>query len=451
MAIDSVPERAPALAPEPVPYALSASPVEAWILAGTLDGRALVPALDTNVGGLPHLVRLVGELAMSGLTHAYVVSRDPVPPELLATVQSDPRLAKVRVTVVSEPPSGAATDAIMIVRGDRIFHRDIPKAAITAWTRSQARLAKVSGDEHDAVVVTDRGFAKRLATKAADAGALAAELRALPDDALALAPPPYLAFTTPAPDRKSLRRAERRLVWSLRKSADGIASKLLNRHVSLPITWLLMRTRVLPNHITLSALVCALAGAVVIAQGGYVAGAIGMLLVNFGSIIDGVDGELARLKFQFSRTGQWLDTVVDDVANVCYSGGIMLNLHAAGVAWALPLWASATVGFVLTQSSQYWLISRVYHSGDLAAIPWAFQSTAFLSQRPRGFIPWLTATAPKLLKRDSALTIFTIFALAGHLDWILVAYCGGALVFFGVFFVQFARNLGSVRRALRGQ
>jgi phosphatidylglycerophosphate synthase len=215
------------------------------------------------------------------------------------------------------------------------------------------------------------------------------------------------------------------------------------------MTWLLMRTRVLPNHVTLAALACAIAGAVVISRGGYAAGAAGMLLVELGSIVDGVDGELARLKFLFSRTGQWLDTVVDDVANVCYSTGIMLNLTAAGVTWAQPLWLAATIGFVLTQSSQYWLITRVYHSGDLAAIPWAFQSTAFLSQRPRGVWPWLKATAPKLLKRDSAVTIFTIFALAGHLDWVLVAYCTGALVFFVVFFVQFARNAGAVRRALR--
>ena len=62
----------------------------------------------------------------------------------------------------------------------------------------------------------------------------------------------------------------------------------------------------------------------------------------------------------------------------------------------------------------------------------------------------IKTTFPKLLKRDSALTIFTIFALADHLDWILVGYCTGALVFFVVFFVQFARNAGAVRRALRG-
>jgi phosphatidylglycerophosphate synthase len=443
MATDSVLDPARATAAEPARTA----PVEAWILAGTLDGRPARPALDENVGGLPQLFRLAGELQMAGIKHAYVISREPVPRALLDQLRSEPRLAKITIAVAAEPPSGSTKDAIIVVRSDRVFHRDIPKAAIAAWTSSRAKLAKIAGDEHDGVVVTDRVHATMLARAGADAGKFATELSRI--NPVALAEPPFLAFTTAAPDRPALRRAERTLVWSLRKSADGLASKLINRHLSLPITWLLMRTRVIPNHVTLTALACAITGAIVIAQGGYAAGAAGMLLVELGSIVDGVDGELARLKFLFSKTGQWLDTVVDDVANVFYSGGIMLNLHASGVTWALPLWAAAAIGFVLTQSSQYWLIARVYNSGDLAAIPWAFQSTSFLSQRPKGFIPWLTATAPKLLKRDSAVTIFTIFALAGQLDWILVGYCTGALVFFVVFFVQFARNAGAVRRALR--
>jgi phosphatidylglycerophosphate synthase len=436
-------------APEPV--RARDIPAEAWILAGMVDGRPALPALDDNVGGLPHLMRIAGELAMAGIQRAYVIVREGVPRQLLEALRADPRLAKISLTAVPEPPSGASGDAIVVVRSDRLFHRDIPKAAVTAWTRSSAKLAKVAGDEHDAVVVTDRVQATVLARNAREPGKYGAELRrAAPDGGeVALAAVPYLGFTAPITDRPSMRRAERRLVWSLRKSADGIASKLLNRRLSLPITYTVMRTRLLPNHVTLAALGCAIAGAFVIARGGYTAGVLGMLLVNFGSIIDGVDGEIARLKFQFSRLGQWLDTLADDVGNVFYSGGIMLNLDAAGVHWAWPLWVTATTCFVLTQSSQYWLIRRVYGSGDLAAIPWAFQSSDFLSQRPKGLWPWLKTTAPKLLKRDSALTIFVGCALAGHLDWILVAYSAGALVFFVVFFVQFARNAGSVRRALR--
>ncbi len=171
-----------------------------------------------------------------------------------------------------------------------------------------------------------------------------------------------------------------------------------------------------------------------------------MLLVELGSIIDGVDGELARLRFQFTKTGQWLDTVADDLGNIAYSVGIAANLQLAGVTWAVPLAACALVSIVITQSTQYFLIARVYRSGDLAAIPWAFQSTEFLSRGTRGFFETVATTVPKLLKRDAALTIFLVCAIVGRLDVVLVVFCGGALTFFAVFWFQFfRRGIASIR------
>jgi 1L-myo-inositol 1-phosphate cytidylyltransferase / CDP-L-myo-inositol myo-inositolphosphotransferase len=198
--------------------------------------------------------------------------------------------------------------------------------------------------------------------------------------------------------------------------------------------------------VTLVALVCALAGGLVVSRGGYLAGVVGMFLVELGSIIDGIDGELARLRFQFSRGGQWLDTVVDDIANVAYASGVIVSLTAAGATWAVPVGVPAIIAFVMTQSTQYALIRFVYKSGDLAAIPWAFQSAEFLSQRPKGFRAWVAATLPKTLKRDFVVTMFLVFALLGRLEPILLVFAGGAFVFFLVFFVQFARNFDSVRR-----
>jgi phosphatidylglycerophosphate synthase len=431
------------------------APREGWILAGTLDGRLAAPGLLEELAGIPHALRLAGELALAGVSRITIVWCGAGAPPDLGAIAADPRLAsRARLTVAAAPPAGDDADAIAVVRADRVFHRDMPKQAIAAWRGGApepgARLAKVAGDEHDAVFVADRATARRLADRAAEAGGLAAEVAALaaasgPGGGIATAPVPYLGFTTAAPDARARRRAERRLVWSLRKSADGIAAKLLNRHVSLPISWLLCRTPVTPNHVTIVAFLCALTGGIALSRGGYLAGVIGMLFVELGSIVDGIDGELARLKFLFSRLGQWLDTVADDLGNVAYTTGTAVNLHLAGVTWAAPLAAAAITAFVLTQGTQYYLIARVYKSGDLAAIPWAFQSSEFLSQRPRGLVPWIKATVPKLLKRDFAVTLFTVSAIAGHLEVILLVFSAGAFAFFAVFFVQLARNWRSVQ------
>jgi phosphatidylglycerophosphate synthase len=423
------------------------APREGWILAGTLDGRPAEPGLLEELAGIPHALRLAGELALAGVTRITVVWQGAGDPPDLGVVAADPRLrSRARLAVAADPPAGDDADPIIVVRADRVFHRDLPKQAIAAWCGAAARLGKVAGDEHDAVLVADRATARRLAARAADPSGLAGELAGLAAAGqVATADVPYLGFTTAVPDARARRRAERRLVWSLRKSADGIAAKLLNRHISLPISWLLCRTPVHPNHVTIVAFLCAFAGGISLAQGGYLAGVIGMLFVELGSIIDGIDGELARLKFQFSRLGQWLDTLADDLGNVAYTTGAAINLHLAGATWAAPLAAASVTVFVLTQGTQYYLIARIYRSGDLAAIPWAFQSSEFLSQRPTGLVPWIKATVPKMLKRDFAVTLFTAFAIAGHLELILFVFSGGAFVFFAVFAVQLGRNWRSIQ------
>jgi phosphatidylglycerophosphate synthase len=423
-------------------------PVEGWILAGTLDGVTAAPSPREDVAGMPYVLRIACDMAVAGIQRITVVWNGPGAPPDLGDLARDPRLARrARLEVADRPPPGDEAEPILIVRADRIFQREMPKYAATAWRGAAAPTApaaKVAGAEHDAAVVADRATARRLAEAAAAPGGMAGVLAGIE---VATVAPPYRAFTTPAPDRAALRRAERRLVWSLPKQAAGIASALINRHLSLPVTFLLKRTPILPNHVTVFCFLLALAGGVVIAQGGYWAGVIGMLLVNLGSIIDGVDGELARLRYQYSRLGQWMDTLADDFGNIAYITGIAINLHAAGVTWTTPLAIAALCAFAATQTTQYALITLVYKSGDLAAIPWAFQSSEFLTLQPTGLWAWVKTTLPKTLKRDFALTMFVGLAFAGRLDAILVVFSAGALAFFAVFFVQLVRNRASLRRA----
>jgi len=414
-------------------------PSEGWILAGTIAGRAVAPALDDDVAGMPYVLRLACDLAAAGVRRVIVVWSGAAPPPSIERFARDARL-RASISLATRLPEGADDDPILIVRADRIVHRDLPKQVATAWVGSAAPVARIAGEEHDAVAITTRARAR--------AGGIEAAIAAR--DAATIAPP-YLGFTTSAPDRASLRRAERQLVWSLRKQADGLASSAINRHLSLRLTRLVMRTPIRPNHVTIFCVALAVAGAVILSRGGYLAGVAGMLLVNLGSIIDGVDGEIARLQYRFSRLGQWMDTLADDLGNVAYVTGLAINLDLAGSAWAMPTATIALACFALTQTTQYALITKVYRSGDLAAIPWAFQSHEFLSARPTGAIAWLQATLPKMLKRDFALTVFVGLALIGRLDVILIVFSAGAIVFFVVFAIQCVRNLPSIRNAARAR
>ncbi len=441
---------------------MRAGPTEAWILAGTLDGIPAHPSLDEDVCGMPYVLRLAADLAHAGATEIHVVwLGDGTAPAIddVSGIAGDARLRGARVTADSSAPGGDPDQPVLLVRADRIYHRDLPKLCVKAWREhDDARLARVA--DLDAVVVVARADAERICGAAAEAGGIAAAVAAIApasretsqyprSEPAVEVDPPYLGFSVAAADHRGLRRAEKQLVWSLRKQWQGIAAYWINRHLSLPVTRAIMRTSILPNHVTVFCFLLAVAGGVVIGQGGYLAGLVGMVLVNLGSILDGVDGELARLKYRFSDIGAWLDTLADDFGNVAYISGIAFNLHDAGMTWTTPLAITALVCFALTQSTQYFLITKVYKSGDLAAIPWAFQSSEFLTTKGLGLWGWLKQTLPKTLKRDFALTMFVVFAAIGRLEWILVVFSAGAIVFFVVFAVQLLRNLDSIRSAAR--
>lgn len=120
-------------------------------------------------------------------------------------------------------------------------------------------------------------------------------------------------------DGPSIRPAEEMLLKGLIHPKDGLISRHLNRKISLRISRLLASTRVTPNQITvISFLICALS-AFCFALGWPWAGG---LLAQFSSILDGVDGEIARLKWQQSAYGELFDSILDRYADFLIVGGM---------------------------------------------------------------------------------------------------------------------------------
>ena len=93
----------------------------------------------------------------------------------------------------------------------------------------------------------------------------------------------------------------------------GYISKYLNRKVSEPVARLLVKTRITPNQITWTAFSIAVLSFVSFIFGyNIIAG----LLVQLSSIVDGVDGGLARLKGMSSTFGGFLDLLLDRYADM---------------------------------------------------------------------------------------------------------------------------------------
>ncbi len=129
-------------------------------------------------------------------------------------------------------------------------------------------------------------------------------------------------------DEVSFARAERYLLSGLKKPTDGPISRNLNRPLSTQITKLLVKTPISPNFVSFLCLALSLVGAFFFMARGYLPLAIGAVLAQLSSIVDGCDGEIARLKFLRSDFGGWLDSVLDRYADAFLLFGISYHVYA---------------------------------------------------------------------------------------------------------------------------
>lgn len=117
-------------------------------------------------------------------------------------------------------------------------------------------------------------------------------------------------------DPVALEKAEIALLENLRnKDNDGPVSRYLNRPVSIRITRQLAKTSVTPNEISVAAFLISVVASILFFFKGYAPLLAGGIIAQFASVVDGCDGEIARLKYMESEFGGWLDAVLDRYAD----------------------------------------------------------------------------------------------------------------------------------------
>ncbi|MCC6381512.1 MAG: CDP-alcohol phosphatidyltransferase family protein, partial [Dehalococcoidia bacterium] len=102
---------------------------------------------------------------------------------------------------------------------------------------------------------------------------------------------------------------------------DGIVSRYLNRPLARPAARALARTPATPNGVTIFTLCLSIVTAAMLAAGWNIAGGIAIQVV---SVVDGIDGELARIRNAATRFGGVLDAVTDRYADAIMLGGMTI-------------------------------------------------------------------------------------------------------------------------------
>jgi 1L-myo-inositol 1-phosphate cytidylyltransferase / CDP-L-myo-inositol myo-inositolphosphotransferase len=203
----------------------------------------------------------------------------------------------------------------------------------------------------------------------------------------------WIAVDTPE-DR---RRAERELVrLAARQPFDGPVFRYLNRRLSWRLSLPLLRLGVRPAAATVAAFVLALLAAGVLALGAASTPAlvVGGLLVQLASVVDGVNGELARASLRTSPAGAFFDSVLDHVADAALLVALAI---AAGL--EPTTWIALTAALFGTLLGAY--VNATYQA-------------AYGGRPPR---PLLRLS----FGRDARLLVIALFAVALQPLWGLVA------------------------------
>ncbi|NIA10035.1 MAG: NTP transferase domain-containing protein [Nitrospiraceae bacterium] len=128
-------------------------------------------------------------------------------------------------------------------------------------------------------------------------------------------------------DEKALKKAEGKLLATLEKPSDGPISRHLNRPISIGISKYLVKTNISPNFISFFSFILCCIGAFFFFLGEYSYLLLGAILAQAASIVDGCDGEIARLKFQETEFGAWFDAVLDRYADAFLLFGLTYYVY----------------------------------------------------------------------------------------------------------------------------
>lgn len=296
--------------------------------------------------GVPVFLRTIFTMAEAGYTHFVVVAPAHARRQILKSWQ---RLAQGRPLhlelVTCRPEHRMTRDTLVALRSvvaPRFLLLDANTLVTSRWIREHLRPALRHGRPLTGPgrILTAREL--ELWGTAIPPEGIRLE-RLLPASA-ASSHAGYFPIAT----RAAWRCAEQFLCEQIRLGASGIVARHLNKRISLPISRVLARLRVHPHVITAFNMCVGLAAGIGTGGMTYWGLLIGALLFQMASVLDGCDGEVAKLTFRTSKFGQYIDTVSDNLALVSFITGLIIHQYRvvgieSAVVWAAILLSGLTV------------------------------------------------------------------------------------------------------------
>ena len=225
--------------------------------------------------------------------------------------------------------------------------------------------------------------------------------------------------------KSDIKKATNKIIQTILDGTGGFISRKINKAISIPISRLLVKTRIHPNYLTIVNIGIGIASAYFMFLAAisedtynlpYIYMAISGLLFQLASIFDGVDGEIAKYSFKFTKLGGYLDTLGDNMTlllfliassylSVVQVGGLIPIISVIVLFVSLALTVGIMLRFINTRTD----------SGSLVAF-----DTYFLQKLPpNDFIVKFAKATKYLIKKEMFSILFLIVCLFGMAKYIL--------------------------------
>ncbi len=211
-------------------------------------------------------------------------------------------------------------------------------------------------------------------------------------------------------DNSHYKKAINLLTTYIIGNTGGFIAKKFNKRLSMPVSLFLVNTGIHPNYLTVINMLIGISSSFFLLLNSYEFTVLGGFLFQFASVMDGVDGEVAKLSLKESKIGGWLDTISDNLTLILFvSAASYLYFINTGGFLSFLIIAAVFAGIAIMLVSMIRYLKRYSESGSLVAY-----DKEFLQKLPQDdFFVYLTQKVKYLLKKEFFSIIFFIVCLSG--------------------------------------